>query len=445
MPQRLKQGTIYMVVGLGISMAIGYITQVLASRSLGPEVYGQYGLVLANVAIIAGLIDPGLSAAMATFIAEREVKAGRSGVRCMINTGLYIELSLTVIVVLVVILFFKPITTRFFLGKSFLTIFFLILVVIQGFYGLLAGVLQGLRELLGLAIVRIVEQSTLFVILFVLITLSLLKLNRILTIQVISDSSALTLSIILIAIYLARLVSPVDSKETGFQPWTNDIPTVVKFGAPVSAAAFATSLIQSSGPALLNYFTNNNPGNQIGLLVVILTLARVLDRILTTIFRSAFPYLVHWNTQGKTSKTKQYTDYMAMFMIGAYIVLFFGSLVFGRSLVSFVYGNDYIGVATHLPLAILAFSASTLRDIYKVSLFSFKVPGAYLLINFLGTIFYILMLIAGKYLINIQDIVNLIFISMGASNLLITLGSIGLFNRKMNQNLTKILSPDIEG
>ena len=441
MPQTLKAGTFYMMVGLIFSMGLAYATQVIASRSLGPEIYGKYGLVLANVALIAGLIDPGLSAAMATFAAEQDVKTGRLGVVKIIKAGMSVEIILSILLISISLLFFQEIGNRFFSKDYSLVVFFLILTIIQGFYGLFSGAIQGLRELKGLATIRIIEQLFLLFLLIITINHFVLNLENALLIQVFAGILALLITFFLVTYYVKHLRdSKVLVEESKPDRWSDHLPEIMRFAIPVSLAAFSSSLILSSGPIVLNYLTNNSPGKNLGIFVVILTVARALNRVITTFFRSAFPYLVNWNTQGRSIRTKQYTEYMSIALVGGYAILFFVAIVFGEEIILLIYGEQYVEVATYLPIALIAFCLISLKEIFKVTLYSIKIPAVYLLINFLSVIVYFLSIAVGKYVVNIQDAIMLILASVGLANLFVTIGSVIYFRARFGSSSEQIMT-----
>jgi O-antigen/teichoic acid export membrane protein len=438
MPDRLRNGTAYMVAGLGGSMIISFLSQVLASRALGPEVYGLFGLVLANSALIAGFVDPGLSAAMATLVAEKEAHGDRDGLLSTIKTGVVVETIITAVICGLMIAFINIIADYFFSGIKYLPFLFVGLVIVQGFYGVFAGVMQGFRELRDLSIIRFLQQ-VIFLLLTLLVVWNITRgLIPALIYQTLSILLALIASVIYTIKYLGRY--PEGKKaETGTiinkflksrERMTRD---VLGIAVPISLAAVTTSFITSSGPAILNFLTNNNPGTQLGILAVLLTLARTLDRVIKTIIRSAFPYLVRWNTVGSTQKTRQYAYQMVFFIGLGYLLIFMGAWFLGEPTILLIYGADYAEVARYLPMAILAYSMISVQDIFRVSLFSLKASSIFLIDNIIGVIVFFLCIFAGKVFLPNTTFIYLILFSMAVSNLIIAIGSLISFRYKIKQ------------
>lgn len=438
MPDRLRAGTAYMVAGLGGSMVASFLSQVLMSRALGPEVYGLFGLVLANSALIAGFVDPGLSAAMATLVAESEAQNDQDGLHSTIGSGIVVEILITTIICLVSIVFYKTIADNFFSGIQYLTFIFIALVIAQGFYGVFAGIMQGFRELRDLSLIRFSQQ-----VLFLLLTLLVVRkitegLIPALIYQILSILFALFVSVVLTNKYFKRPLKDKNVEDWSFlgkylkspRRMTRD---VLGIAIPISLAAVTTSSITSSGPLILNFLTDNNPGAQLGILAVLLTLARTLDRVIKTIIRSAFPYLVRWNTVGTPQKTRRYAYQMAFFIGIGYLIIFLAAWFLGKPTILLIYGSDYIEVARYLPVAIIAYLMISIQDIFRISLFSMKASTIFLVDNIIGAMVFVVCIFMGKDFIAPNNFIILILISMAISNLTIAVGSVISFHYKINQ------------
>ena len=134
---------------------------------------------------------------------------------------------------------------------------------------------------------------------------------------------------------------------------------------------------------------------------------------------------------------------MTLLLILGYAGLFIFFLVFGQSLIRIIYGPAYHTVAIYLPIAIIIFCIISIREVYKVSLYSIKEPGVYLGINFIGVGVYLLAILIGYYVINVHDLIVLILLSIGLSNLFITIGSIYLYKRKFRMREDQLIYPSV--
>lgn len=429
MAQGLKEGTAYMVLGFGASMAVSFGAQVVASRALGPEIYGLYGLVVSNAALISGFSDHGLSGAMAAFVAEKDAQGDRAGISSVIKTGIGVETALAILFGGMSLLFYAGLADRFFLGMPSLVFVSVAIVIIQGFYSVLSGVIQGLRELKYLALIRLIWQASLLLLIYFLIRGLSWGLGAALAIHVVSLLLALCVSLLLAWRSLSKHPSNEKKEEQSRDNsrWVHNTQAILKYATPISAAALVSSWIQSSGPAIMSYLSNNNPGKQLGILMALLTLTRALDRVVKVTVRSAFPYLVNWNVKGNQLKIRQYVNLLTLSVVGGYFLLMVGSLLVGDRIILRVFGRDYLDVARYLPVALLAFCTISLQDIYGISLFSLKSPGLFLITSLVGTFAFIISLIIGERFFHRNDLIQLILLSIGIANMTIFVGAWFLF------------------
>jgi O-antigen/teichoic acid export membrane protein len=422
-----------MVLGTGFSMLASFGAEVIASRVLGPKNYGIYGLVISNVAVVGGALSPGISGAMAAFVAERDAKNDDKEPLPIIYAGISIEIVLSFFLISICMIFEQSLTNRFFNGSTTLTFFFVATAILNGFYGMIAGCIQGFRELKILAIARVLQRVSLLLMFLVtrglfLGTTPALSMNMV--------SIMLPLSVCFGGVFLSlhhREIKPVFGERLlkQIQDGFRDIPSIVRFAVPVSIAATVTSFIQSSGPAIINYLSNGNPGPHLGFLVVILTLARPFNRLVQTTIRSAFPYLVHWNAKGSLQKTKRYAVLATLAVVVGYALLGLIVMFLGRSVILLIYGPDYVDVTRYLPWAILTFVTISLQDIYRVLVFSVKKTVLFLVVNVLSLGVFGLSIFLGKALFHTDDFIMLQLFSMGAANLTVAIGAVLLFLKRV--------------
>lgn len=436
MPQEVKQGTSYMLAGFGSAMAAHFFAQVVASRTLGPELYGLYGLVIYSSALVSGLFDSGMSVAMATFTAERTARKSKKGISTIVIAGINIEVVLSLGFAIICLAFSRLIADNFFSGIRYLVFFFIAIVIVQGFSGMFLGVLIGLQELKFVAIIRVIQQGSLLLLMLILVEGFSLSLAPTLLVHALSMSFALLFSIYFIKVNIKRenIVELFeDSVMEKYRDLTFNLKAILKAATPVSIAAVGSSILQSSGPVIINYLSEDKPANQLGIFVILLTLGKVFDSIIFTISRSVFPFLVYWNVGGNLMKTKQYINWMTLLVLGGYLLLFLGSLITGTEIIYYIFGGNYKSAARYLPFALLVFCAISLGNIYKISLYSLKRPGIFLIVNFVAIFVLFLSLIAGGYLVSMKDLLYLIFFSMGLANVTVTLGAFMLYKTEMKK------------
>ncbi len=428
MPDGIRRGTAYMVGGLGMSMAAGLVVQVLLTRGLGPEAYGLYGLVVFNAALVSGVLGPGMSGAMGVLGAEHDAVKSIRKLTKLLKDGLLIQLLLSAALLLVVLWQAEEIAVRFFEQSSWLLYACLALAILHGFHGLFAGVLQGLRELKWLAISRVLERMSLllFVLLLVIGVGSGVK-GAILS-QLLSVGFAIGLTMLLAKRFVNdRLKAETESQTDASE--SNYYGNIISFAVPVSVAAVAARLIQDSGPAALGYLFGTSLETQLGVVVLLLSLARMLDMVLKTVFRSAMPYMVNWRASGNTQKVRAYLSKMALLICLCYIAILMVSVLAGRFLVTLAFGEQYALAASYLPLVVVAYWVVSMQDVYRIVIFSMKAQGSFVVINLLGTALYLAVLVVSANSLAAPDPIALVFTANAVAHIVVLVGAIFLLNR----------------
>ena len=68
----LAKGTIYLTLSSGLFIVVGYLTNILLGRLLGPTNYGNYGVIVSLMSLINIIQTSGLTQSVAKYIAENE-------------------------------------------------------------------------------------------------------------------------------------------------------------------------------------------------------------------------------------------------------------------------------------------------------------------------------------------------------------------------------------
>ncbi|MEK7570953.1 MAG: flippase [Patescibacteria group bacterium] len=68
----LKKGTMYLTVASGIFIFVGYLTNILLGRFLGPVDYGNYGVIVSLISLVNIIQTSGLTQSVAKYIAQDE-------------------------------------------------------------------------------------------------------------------------------------------------------------------------------------------------------------------------------------------------------------------------------------------------------------------------------------------------------------------------------------
>jgi stage V sporulation protein B len=145
------KGTIYLTAASLVYMVSGYFLSVWLGRFLGPEKYGEYGVIISLMTLINLVQTSGLPQATAKFIAERSDEATSIFKRA-------IQIQLILAIGLMVILAFLAIPSAHFLGDNKLAPFVAataLILPLYGLYSIYIGYYNGLHLFRKQAIINI--------------------------------------------------------------------------------------------------------------------------------------------------------------------------------------------------------------------------------------------------------------------------------------------------
>jgi stage V sporulation protein B len=144
-------GTIYLTVASLAYMVSGYFLSVWLGRFLGPEKYGEYGVIISLMTLINLVQTSGLPQATAKFIAEKSEQADAIFKRA-------IQVQLILAIVLMVVLGFLAIPSAHFLGDNRLASYIAataLILPLYGLYSIYIGYYNGLHLFKKQAIINI--------------------------------------------------------------------------------------------------------------------------------------------------------------------------------------------------------------------------------------------------------------------------------------------------
>ncbi len=405
-----------MLGGFGLGMVAHFCAQVIAGRHLGPELYGLYGLVIYNASMVAGLFDSGLAVAMTTYTAEATVSGSAEDIRRTLRAGLAIEFVITGCFLCACFLFLFFLAKAFFQGSVMLVLFFVALVIVQGFHGVWTGVLSGLREMRIKALTRLAQQASLLLAMIILVQGLSGEVCTALWVHLSSFCLALLITIFFVKRKMrASTAVPAEASPRFDQ---KIIQPVLKTAIPVSVSYLAFSCIRFSGPLMLTVIAPVDHGQVLGILVVLLALGRVVDSFFLVIGRSLFPYLLQWNTEGKRKRAGKYLFAVVLLMLVGYGTLILFSCWRGEAIVALAFGRDYMDAAGYLPGTLLVFGSFSIYTVSKIALYSIKQSGPFLVINLIGLAVFFSTIAAGNCLTGWTPI-GLLLVAMGLANITI--------------------------
>lgn len=415
MPEDIKSGTIYMIIAFIVSAFAGYGTHVIIARTLGPEDYGAFG-VLVSYITIAVTLGAGIPNSMLVFISRYEADNNRKGVYSTIKSGFALQVALTLVFIVVTISLKICLKSKLFGESAILVLVFLLAVISKYFYGISSGIIQGFREQKALGIIE--GSQSIFYLILVLLVLSTFQLGLK---GVVGAYVSISLLLCLAGIIIVRLMLSDRSEKSR----SMDIANVIRFAVPSTLITIFDSIMMRSAPILVKALIDGESDSMVGYAVVVFSLASIPDRAIRVIFRSSCPHIARWHIQEGMKSLDSYMHRMILAIICACVLFTILAHFLARPIVQAMYGNTYIPVSKYAIPTIAAFGAISVANMYKTFMYSAGQPSKYLYLSFAGLVAYI----SGIYIFSrIFDPVMSVVISIGCSYFLISVGAIIMKN-----------------
>ena len=327
----MTKDILYILFAQGTFILSGYVLHIFVGRSLGPDLYGIFGIITSFYFIFERLLGGSISKGLSKFVAENGQAA-----RSIINFAIKIQIFLSIVILLV-----------FYAGASLianlmrdlnLTAYLQILsflIIISGFYILYSAILNGLRAFYKQAIVTVVFAFAriLFVVLLVIAGFSI---KGAIWGLVLAGIACLWLS--------WHYCKPLTGKDKF------DKKALIGFSFKVLSFTFGIQLIMNIDLIFVKIILKD--GLSTGLYTAITNLARIPMLIVLPVSIVIFPYIVKAISDNETGLANNYIN-----RILRYLVLFlvpFSLMVSGTSkeIISLIYGDMYSGAATGLSILI---------------------------------------------------------------------------------------------
>jgi O-antigen/teichoic acid export membrane protein len=164
----LAKGTLYLMVAQFTIMFSGYLIHIGLARLMGPTAYGNFGVLIALMAITKTLFVTGVNRGVSKFVAENKERAG-----VVLKAGVKLQSVLIVVCVTLYLLFSGKIAGIFNEPSLKNLILFSSLIILpHGFYGIYSkGYLNGIRNFKKQAYIEAGHSFFRLIIAFLLVSL----------------------------------------------------------------------------------------------------------------------------------------------------------------------------------------------------------------------------------------------------------------------------------
>ncbi len=339
----VAKGATILSVGIVISMLLWMVARILIVRSILPEEFGLYSLVIATVSVLAivasGGLYEGVAKYVSTFAGEGRIRDAETVARSALRKGLVFgaiaSASLFIFAPLIArFLFFKPELTAPLKIASFFVIFY----VLSNIY---VGILRGYGLVKSQAYFIYIGNPLIFLILVTTFFAFGLPFVSIIYAYVISMVAVFTG----ICIYGYKAVRFTPFGETGFGG------ELLGFSLPLLGATVLQLVMIWTDSFMLGRYTRME---DVGIYSISISLARLLTYGTDAIAFVFLPVASELYARKQHTELKRTYQILTKWSFSAILPVFFVLFFFPEMVIRFLFGEEYVISAS--PLRVLGFA-----------------------------------------------------------------------------------------
>lgn len=356
------KGTIYLTIASFFFVISSYVINVWLGRTLGPEDYGIYGVIISLVAILNLVQTSGIPQAMTKLISEDTKRSDD-----ILKSGLIVQVLLSIFIAATFYLLASPISVL--LNDPSLTPYLKLASLIFPFYGLLValfGYYNGLHNFKTQALLNIlyaIFKATAVIALTIYFHLSGALYGFIIT----------PLLCLLIGFHIPKLSKKLFA-----------IRTLIKLSMPLALISFLSILLQSLDLIFIKALLNSQKDP--GYYTAGQNISRVIYFGLSAISLVIFPSIssaLHQNLPEKTKYlVKKSLHYILILLIPSTVLLSVSS----KQVLEILYSNTYLPASGSLSILVIGMGFLTIFNLLSNILNGAGMYKATLLISFTGVI-----------------------------------------------------------
>jgi O-antigen/teichoic acid export membrane protein len=362
MKSSLAKGAAYLSLSSIVFMASGYLINVWLGKTLGPESYGVYGIVITLMSLINIMQTAGLPQAVSRFIAGKDDTPHN-----ILSTAIRVQVLSTTFLTLIYIIVAFPLSAL--LKDKDLLPYLILSAAVLPFYGLFSvymGYYNGQHFFRRQALMNNVYSIAKLVFVF-LLTIKF-KLYGAIAGFIIAPLAALSFG-----------VQDIPSLKSNY-PWKK----LFNFSVPLVGFAITSTAMLSIGLFILKGVTGSNI--QAGYYVAAQNIAMLPYYALNAISLVLLPGIAALNGKENYEKTqklvKQSLRYTLLVLIPASIMLAASS----KTIISILFSSQYTPGYTALQILILAYGLLTIFTMFASILSGSGHPGTSLKTSIMGLV-----------------------------------------------------------
>lgn len=411
----LKQASSYMIAAQLLSMIVSFFIHIINTRLLGPEQYGIFILYISALSVLSGF-EAGISSAITKYVAEFHATNNLYKEHSAIHTGVLFD---ALLIVGFYLLFCQLNTSSEFFVSDYGAIFLLIIIISSSLSGILGSIIIAKRRLRFFSLLQFFS----LIIYLTTICIFYFFFSYNLFYALLAFVCYIVFKLILSFVFIKKLYSNALFKLNSLL-----IGLFFNYSVPVMFSAFIMNFIINGGPLILKYLGCNFM--DLGYFGVLLSLGNKGRSLLSSFYKSVFPYIVDWYATGRFDKIFSLIMSVLIGFVLLALVLSFFLFNYSKVFILMLYGSAYEAISGLLLMTAIVFLLISMKDFFSTILnalnFHFK--------NSFLTFVCLLTFVTGLFVYkNSQYILRSILISMGFAFFLFNCLSFVIIIRELSQ------------
>lgn len=333
MPEGVRKGTLYTLIGLGASGLLLFLFNMLAARMLGPSGFGILSVVYSLISATTPLLVGGISTGIVRFVSAFEAQKEKGKIQGTVRDGFILWICFFLLFLIVTSILRDSIRVKYLDGSSFLFVVFVLGVLFHSSLILICSILKGLREFRHNAVTIIAQYS--FRVLFLLGFVIFLDSG-------INGASATLFSAPLVSLIIAILICfKLKGRLASGKP-EGDLKGFFNFAGPVTLSSFLAIFLLRCGPLLIKTLGGIEANRSAGLFASVFALVSVGRMAVSALGTVLFPNLSRANALGNIELQKRYIRKSFFLMSGLCVLMIIGLWLFGPIIMKIVYGKEFV-------------------------------------------------------------------------------------------------------
>lgn len=359
------RGGFFLFSGAALASAILAVSAILVGRFLGPDLYGQYNLVLVIPTLLLLFTDLGLNAAVTKFVASFRAEGNIDYASAVVRYGMYFRLGIGVIVSVLSLVFagyFALLINRpdlsFFVQLASLSLIFQ--VVFSTANSAFVGYDRSEYNALIMTVQAVVRTVMQIVLVLVGFSLGGAMVGYVGGFVVAAAIGA--------ALLFFRFTKPVNKSLSDTQPGNGGqiIKLLARYGLPVYVAVILTGFLPLYQQVILAFFSTDAAIGNFRASYNFVLLLTILTTSITTALLPAFSKLESSTPEIISAFFNRANKYTCLIIVPITV----SSIIFADPIVKLLYGPDYTSAALFLSLNCSSFLLTILGFLTLQSVFN---------------------------------------------------------------------------